>query len=144
MPERSNGLGLGPSGLVPSQVRILSRALQQGEKNEMETNLHLKLLIASLRKKSEFWNEVSDKLSVPARKRVTVNLGSLNEYADGETVVIPGKLVAGGQLTKKLNIACWRFSEAVLSKLKSSGSSIISLHDLSVKELEGSNLRLVS
>ena len=108
------------------------------------TNVHLKLLIASLRKKSEFWNQVSDKLSVPARKRVTVNLGSLNEYADGETVVIPGKLVAGGQLTKKLNIACWRFSEAVLSKLKTSGSKIISLHDLSVKELEGSNLRLVS
>ena len=144
MPERSNGLGLGPSGLVPSQVRILSRALQQGEKNEMETNVHLKLLIASLRKKSEFWNEVSDKLSVPARKRVTVNLGSLNEYADGETVVIPGKLVAGGQLTKKLNIACWRFSEAVLGKVKQSGSKLVSLHDLSAKDEKGNKLRIIA
>ena len=144
MPERSNGLGLGPSGLVPSQVRILSRALQQGEKNEMETNVHLKLLIASLRKKSDFWNEVSDKLSVPARKRVTVNLGSLNEYADGETVVIPGKLVAGGQLTKKLNIACWRFSEAVLGKVKQSGSKLVSLHDLSAKDEKGNKLRIIA
>ena len=144
MPERSNGLGLGPSGLVPSQVRILSRALQQGEKNEMETNVHLKLLIASLRKKSDFWNEVSTKLSVPARKRVTVNLGSLNEYADGETVVIPGKLVAGGQLTKKLNIACWRFSEAVLGKVKQSGSKLVSLHDLSAKDEKGNKLRIIA
>ena len=108
------------------------------------TNVNLKILIASLRKKSNFWGKVSDMLSVPARKRITVNLGSLNNYSDGETVVIPGKLVAGGQLQKKLTISCWRFSEAVLTKLKSSGSSIISLHDLSVKELEGSNLRLVS
>ena len=144
MPERSNGLGLGPSGLVPSQVRILSRALQQGEKNEKETNVHLKLLIASLRKKSDFWNEVSTKLSVPARKRVTVNLGSLNEYADGETVVIPGKLVAGGQLTKKLNIACWRFSEAVLGKVKQSGSKLVSLHDLSAKDEKGNKLRIIA
>ncbi len=83
-------------------------------------------------------------LSVPARKRITVNLGSLNEYKDGETVVIPGKLVAGGQLQKKLTISCWRFSEAVLSKLKESGSNIISLHDLSLKDLDGNTLRLVS
>ena len=110
----------------------------------METNVHLKLLIASLRKKSEFWNEVSDKLSVPARKRVTVNLGSLNEYADGETVVIPGKLVAGGQLTKKLNIACWRFSEAVLGKVKQSGSKLVSLHDLSAKDEKGNKLRIIA
>jgi large subunit ribosomal protein L18e len=110
----------------------------------METNVHLKLLIASLRKKSEFWNEVSTKLSVPARKRVTVNLGSLNEYADGETVVIPGKLVAGGQLTKKLNIACWRFSEAVLNKVTKSGSKLVSLHDLSAKDEKGDKLRIIA
>jgi len=108
------------------------------------TNVHLKLLIASLRKKSEFWNQVSDKLSVPARKRVTVNLGSLNEYADGETVVIPGKLVAGGQLTKKLNIACWRFSEAVLGKVKQSGSKLVSLHELSAKDDKGDKLRIIA
>tara|TARA_Y100000310_G_scaffold339058_1_gene430553 strand:- start:256 stop:597 length:342 start_codon:yes stop_codon:yes gene_type:complete len=107
-------------------------------------NIHLRLLIASLRRKSEFWKKVAEKLSIPARQRSVVNLGTLEEYKDGDTVVIPGKLVAGGQLTKKLTISCWRFSEAVLSRLKQSGSSIIALDELASKDITGSKLHLVA
>ena len=108
------------------------------------SNVNLRLLIASLRKKSDFWKNVSDKLSVPARKRTTVNLGSLNNFEDGETIVIPGKLVAGGQLKRKLNIACWRFSEAVLGRVKTSGSKIVSIHDLATQNIAGDKLRVVA
>lgn len=40
MPERSNGLGLGPSGLVPSEVRILLPAYSFQNKGE-EIDSHL-------------------------------------------------------------------------------------------------------
>ena len=108
------------------------------------SNVNLRILIASLKKKSNFWKTVSELLSVPARKRITVNLGKLNDYKDGDIVVIPGKLVAGGKLDKKLTISCWRFSEAVLTKIKNSGSKVISLHDLAMKDGNGKDLRLVA
>ena len=65
-----------------------------GEKNVRNIKRQFKILIASLKKKSNFWKKVSELLSVPARKRITVNLGKLNDYKDGDIVVIPGKLVA--------------------------------------------------
>ncbi len=41
MPERSNGLGLGPSGLVPSKVRILLPALKDSKMIESLINGYL-------------------------------------------------------------------------------------------------------
>ena len=88
------------------------------------TNIHLRLLISKLRKysriyKTQVWRDVAEYLERPRRKRVEVNLGEIDRYVkEGDIVVVPGKLLGGGTITKSnVIIAAWRMSRSVPRRL---------------------------
>ena len=65
MPEWSNGHGLGPCGLVPTQVRTLSPAFIKMKTGQ--TNIHVKNLIKEIKKNSSkedsgFWKKIGKEL----------------------------------------------------------------------------------
>ncbi len=113
------------------------------------TNPELRNLIVELRnrgyeQKSKFLLAVSKKLSVPSRRRAEVNLARLERNCkENETVLVPGKVLSYGILTKPLTIACWNFSKAAKEKVEKSKGKIITIKELIEKNPTGKNVRIM-
>jgi large subunit ribosomal protein L18e len=76
-------------------------------------------------KKKKAWLEVAGVLSGPRRNYMNINLQEINKQVkEGESIIIPGKVLSQGELNKKIKIVALGFSEAAKEKLKKSGSKI--------------------
>ena len=105
----------------------------------------MRKLINDLNKtKSESWKKVAKKLSSPRRNKVEVNVGEINMHAkDGETIVVPGIVLANGKLEKGLTIAAWRFTGAASEKIVKAKGKTLSIEDLAKENPKGSKIRIM-
>jgi large subunit ribosomal protein L18e len=91
------------------------------------------------------WYAVAEKLSRPRRKATPVNVGHLDRLArDKETVVIPGKLLAQGTLSKPLTVAAFHYSEEARSKVHAAGGTTLSIDELLKAKPDGTGVRLLA
>ena len=83
-------------------------------------------------KKHESWLPLAKLLSGPSRKRISVNLSDINSKTSaGDTVLVPGKVLSVGSITKKIRICSLSISSSALSKLKDSKSEAVTiLHEI--------------
>lgn len=109
------------------------------------TNVYKRRLINKLKKtKSPAWKEVADKLAGARRRKVEVNIGEINLYAkEGETVVVPGVVLANGNLEKAVTVAAWRFSGSAAEKIKKAKGDATTLEELMKKNPKGSKIRIM-
>ena len=105
-------------------------------------------LIRDLRKKSaadkkhNFWNVLSKRLGKPRRIRPAINLSKISRYArKGELVVVPGKVLASGEIKGSYTVAALNFSEVAIEKITKAGGKAITLRDL--MELPATELKRV-
>ena len=69
-------------------------------------------------KKQNKWLEVASILSGPRRESVDLNLSQIDKLAkEGDTVVIPGKVLSQGELRKRVKVVAYKFSEKAREKL---------------------------
>lgn len=100
------------------------------------TNPQLKSLIAELKSRSykekgKIWGRLAEDLEKPSRQRRTVNLSRINRFAkDGETIVVPGKVLAAGELDRGITIAAWQFSDSAKEKIEKANGKAMLLSDL--------------
>lgn len=81
-------------------------------------------------KKNEAWLPVASLLSYPKRKQINKNLDEIDkESKEGDTVIIPGKVLGNGSVSKKIRIAAIAFSEQAREKLKSKKCEIVSIKE---------------
>ena len=91
------------------------------------------------------WAAVADRLERPRHQVFPVNVGQLERLAEaGETIVVPGKLLAEGRLAKKLTVAAFGFSAEARGKIHAAGGSALSLRELVRTHPDGSGVRLVA
>ncbi|MDE1823656.1 MAG: 50S ribosomal protein L18e [Candidatus Micrarchaeota archaeon] len=70
-------------------------------------------------------------VGMPKRRRVKVNLNKLDRVSkDGESIIVPGKVLGEGRLTKKIRISAVDYSESAIEKLKESKSSMVKIRDI--------------
>jgi len=62
--------------------------------------------------------EIAQLLSRPTRRRIKINLEQLNDSKEGETLIIPGKVLGIGGISKKIKIIALNFSASAEEKLK--------------------------
>ncbi|NYZ77654.1 50S ribosomal protein L18e [Candidatus Micrarchaeota archaeon] len=95
-------------------------------------NLVLLSLIETLAKDDKpVWKKVILELSRPRRSRVEVNLSKLDEYGnDGGTVLVPGKVLGSGSLSKKMTIAAYSFSGTAKKLIADAGGKALSIESL--------------
>jgi len=73
-------------------------------------------------KKNDGWLEVASLLSRPKRISGRINLGQVDEMVkSGEKVVVPGKILGEGNITKKVEIIAFGFSGQAKIKLDEKG-----------------------
>ena len=97
------------------------------------TNRELFDLIRDLKKLSNktgegTWRAVAEKLSVPASRRAQINLRKIEKVANAnETVLIPGKILGDGLLTKKVTIVAVSASESAKAKIEKAGAKFVDM-----------------
>lgn len=111
------------------------------------TNYQLQQLLAQLEdkaKESKLWRRVADDIKKPSRQRRTVNVYKIEKYVrDGETVVVPGKVLSQGDLTKKVDVAAVSFSQEARRKIQEAKGRIMSIQQLLHENPEGKKVRIL-
>lgn len=113
------------------------------------TNPELLELVDSLKKqsresKAEIWRDVAERLVKSRSRRIVVNLSCLNRYSSrNETVVVPGKVLAAGEITHPLTVAAFTFSGKAQEKIKAAKGKCVSFSDLAKKNPTGSNVKII-
>lgn len=79
-------------------------------------------------KKNKAWIEVAGLISGSRKNNKNLNLREIDQLAkEKETLIVPGKILSQGELSKKIKIAALNFSEKAREKLSKSGSEGISI-----------------
>lgn len=113
------------------------------------TNVYLRQLIVELKKvsrkeKAAIWKDVAEKLAKPRRRKIEVNISEINRYAKaGETVVVPGVVMAAGELDKGVNVAAWRFTAVAKKKIEKAKGKTLTIEELVEKNPKGSKIKIM-
>ncbi len=95
-------------------------------------------------RESPFWKRVMEDIEKPTRQRRTINVFKIEQNAkDGETVLIPGKVLSVGTLTKKVNVAALSFSDEAKKKIVQAKGEVLSIGQLLSKNPQGKNVRIL-
>ncbi len=106
-------------------------------------------LLASLmdklsREQKPIWKRVIKELGRPRRDAVEVNISKLQAYGpENGTVLVPGKVLGAGVLTKKLTVAAFSFSESAKKLIAAAGGKSVSIDALHKSNPEGKDVRLL-
>jgi len=93
--------------------------------------------------KRKIWKKISKKISSPRKNQVEANLYRINKKTKPkDTIVVPGKILANGELKHKLTIACLNCSEAAKKKIEASGSKLISIEALMEQNPTGTGIKV--
>jgi large subunit ribosomal protein L18e len=108
-------------------------------------NQVLSSLIESLTKMDKpIWKKVASELSKPRRKRVEVNLSKLEEYAEPDsTILVPGKVLGAGSVSKKMNIAAFSFSGKARAIISAAGGKAMTIESLHKSNPEGKGVMIL-
>ncbi len=114
-----------------------------------KTDPNIVLLIDELKRESReggtaIWRDIARRLEKPRRNWAEVNISRLEIYAnDGDTIVVPGKVLGAGSLSKKLTVAAFRFSESAREMIKKAGGRNLTIEELVEENPSGSGVRIM-
>jgi large subunit ribosomal protein L18e len=94
--------------------------------------------------KAEVWRDLAERLVKSRRRRITVNLSRLERYSSkNETVVVPGKVLAAGEITHPVTVAAFTFSGKAEQKIIAAKGKCLTFSDLIKKNPKGSNIKII-
>lgn len=94
--------------------------------------------------RNEKWMDVARIISGTRRNRISVNLDKIDEEAeDGETVLIPGKILSQGDINKKIKIIALAFSEAAREKLSKAKKEFSTIEEEIKKNPDAKGIRIM-
>lgn len=89
------------------------------------------------------YKAVAERLSAPASQRVEINLSHIDKHCkDGETIIVPGKVLGDGILAKKLTIVGFAASATAIAKIEKAGSKFVKIKDFLAKKSD-TKLRII-
>ncbi len=118
--------------------------MEKGPENPNVIALIAFLEKASRKNKAPVWKQVAGLLQKPSRKKGSVNLYEIDKHAkEGETIIVPSKLLGIGKLSKKITIAAASFSASAKAAIEKAGSKIVSIKKLAETNPKGSKTRII-
>ncbi|WP_414836582.1 50S ribosomal protein L18e [Candidatus Nanohalococcus occultus] len=95
------------------------------------------------RQEAPIWNDIAENLEKVNRRRPEVNVSDIERVAEeGETVVVPGKVLGSGRLTKEVNVAAFKASSGARQKIEEDGQFMF-IRDLVDENPEGTDVKVV-
>lgn len=98
----------------------------------------------AIENKVPFWKKVATELERPTNTKREVNIFKLEKYAkEGDLVLVPGKVLGTGDLTKKLTIVALSLSESAKDKILAAKGEILTIEQLMEKNPKASKVKLM-
>ena len=95
--------------------------------------------------KAPIWGSVADRLNRPRHQVDPLNVGQIERLvAPNEIVVVPGKLLSEGRLTKPVTVAAFHYSAGARIKIAAAGGKALSIDELVKSHPEGKGVRLIA
>jgi large subunit ribosomal protein L18e len=113
-----------------------------------KTNPNLIRLIELLRTEGytndvPLWVALSKRLAKPTRHKAEVNFSKINRYTkEGDTVVIPGKVLGAGSLDHTVTVAAFAFSHAAREGINAVGRAL-SIEELLKENPKGTKVKIM-
>ncbi|MFH1978064.1 MAG: 50S ribosomal protein L18e [Candidatus Aenigmatarchaeota archaeon] len=112
-----------------------------------DKNPVLKSLLVDLNEKglkAPVWKAVAKGLNRPSRIGHEMNVQRLSKLTKAkEKVIVPGVVLAIGEIDKPITVAALRFTETAQKKIEKAGGHCLSIEDMMEKEPKGSGLRVL-
>jgi large subunit ribosomal protein L18e len=114
-----------------------------------KTNPQLTRLITLLKDTSRehsvnVWRDIAVRFEAPRSRYAEVNLSKINRYAsDGETILVPGKVLGSGILEAPVKVAALQFSASAQDKIQSVNGECMSIEELLSANPKGSRVRIL-
>ena len=90
------------------------------------------------------WRKVAEHLSRTKRRRIAVNLSRINRYTRaGETVAVPGKVLAAGAVDHSVTVTAVAFSEKAVTKIRKAKGKCLTFSELIKKNPKGSDIKII-
>jgi large subunit ribosomal protein L18e len=94
--------------------------------------------------KSPAWFKLSKMLSQATRKHSAVNLSVIDRQTSmGDTILVPGRVLGVGEITKKIRICSFGISAEALERLKKTRSEWIHVLDEIKKNPKAEGLKII-
>jgi large subunit ribosomal protein L18e len=94
--------------------------------------------------KAGIWRDIADCLLRSRSRRIAVNLSRINRYTkDGESIVVPGKVLGAGTIEHPINVAAFAFSEQAQSKILKAKGKCLTIPQLMEKNPKGSGVKII-
>ncbi|MCQ2084852.1 MAG: 50S ribosomal protein L18e [archaeon] len=117
--------------------------------NCSKTNPQLVAMINDLKAKTRennaaIWRDIALRLEAPSRVWAEANLSKIEKHAaDGETIIVPGKVLAAGEISKKVNVAAYSFSAKAAAAIVAAGGKTMTIYELMEENPTGSKVRIM-
>ncbi len=106
-------------------------------------NLIMELSVLGSKEQAPLWKRLAQDLSKSTRIRRSVNIDRIQRYTrENEIALVPGKVLSGGELTKKLTIAAYQFSAKAKEKINKTGKAI-TIKQLMLENPKGNKVRII-
>ncbi len=98
----------------------------------------------SISQNSGIWKRIAIDLEKPTRQRRNVNVSRIDRFAGkNELIVVPGKVLGAGEISKSVIVAAWQFSGQAREKITKAKGDCMSLQELLAKKPKISELRII-
>jgi len=93
---------------------------------------------------SKAWLPLAKRLSSPSAGYSAVNLFDIESNSSvGDTILVPGKVLSSGDVTKKIRVCALSFSKQAREKLKTSKSEIVLISEEIKKNPKAEGIKIL-
>ncbi|MCD6461129.1 MAG: 50S ribosomal protein L18e [Thermoplasmata archaeon] len=114
-----------------------------------KTDQRLVALITDLRRRASeegapIWRDVAERLNKPSRNWAQVNVSRIARFSQkGDVVLVPGKLLGGGDIDFPVTVAAYKASASAVKKITGAGGKVVSIPELVEENPKGSGVRIM-
>lgn len=102
------------------------------------------LKVLAIENKVPLWKRVAVELEKPSRQKREVNLFKLDKHSkEGDVIIVPGKVLGTGEMSKKITVAALSLSESAKEKILAANGNVISIKELMQKNPKGSKVKIM-
>ena len=119
--------------------------MRKNEKtNPNTTDLIFELKRLSRDNDAAIWRDIARRLEKPSSRWSEVNLSEIERHAKNkDTIIIAGKLLGAGDITKAVNVAAVSASGTAKKKLADAGGKFMQIGELAATNPKGSGVRIM-
>ena len=114
-----------------------------------KSNTELVQSITSLKKAARdndapIWRSIAKRLEGPSRNWPTVNISKLEYNSQKNSkIVVPGKLMGSGNLTKKVTVSAYSFTKSATEKIEKAGGKCLHYNDFIKSNPKGKDVMVI-